>query len=50
MARLCWEELKEKDRRGKVESGWEEERKSFFRERRMGLKKVEKGEGINLEI
>lgn len=30
LARLCWKELKKKDRRGKVESGWEKEKRRFF--------------------
>lgn len=30
LARLCWGEMKERPRRGKVLGGWEDERKQFF--------------------
>lgn len=50
MARLCWEELKEKGRVGKVESGWNEERRKFFRERGVKLKEVKKGEGRGISL
>lgn len=31
MARKCWEEMKERFRKGKVKSSWERERRSFLR-------------------
>lgn len=43
MARMCWENLKEKGR--KVESGWEKEKRRYFREKGMQLEKVEKRRG-----
>lgn len=42
MARQCWEEMKEKDKVGKVKSWWEEKRRKFFKERGMELEEMEK--------
>lgn len=33
LARKCWREMKEKGRRGKMGSRWEEEGRKFFRDR-----------------
>lgn len=41
MARWCWEEMKERTRRGKVIGGWEEERKKFLEERKWKKEEVE---------
>lgn len=42
LARMYWEELKEKGMVGKVESGWEEERRRFFNDRGVEMEEVEK--------
>lgn len=42
MARVCWEELKEKGRKGKVKSSWEEERYKFFKDKGVELEEVER--------
>jgi len=39
LARKCWEEMRDRWRRGKIIGRWEQERKEFYRERR-----VEEGE------
>lgn len=42
LARRCWEELRERAKRGKVMGGWEEERKAFMEERGWSLEGVER--------
>jgi len=39
LAKKCWEEMRDRWRKGKVIGRWEQERKKFYRERR-----VEEGE------
>lgn len=47
MAR-CWEEIKERGKKGKGLSKWEKERKGYFVERGVDWERIEE-EGINLE-
>jgi len=42
LTRLCWEEMRERCRKGKVGSDWEEERGKFFMERGMEVREVER--------
>lgn len=42
LARRCWEEMKERYRKGKTKSRWEEERKDFFGSRKMRLEEIER--------
>jgi len=42
LTRLCWEEMREKCREGKIGSIWEEERGKFFRERELEIKEVQR--------
>jgi len=41
LARRCWEELKERARRGGEMSEWEKERKAFFEDRGIEVEKME---------
>ena len=43
LARLCWEEMKGRFKRGKVLEGWEKEREQFFGERGWTVEEVERG-------
>lgn len=45
MARLCWKELKKKDRRGKVERVGKGKKEVFLKKRRVELEEIEKGRG-----
>lgn len=42
LVRMCWEEIKERGRKGKEISNWEKERKTFFEDRGVGLEELEK--------
>ncbi|XP_071572942.1 uncharacterized protein [Temnothorax nylanderi] len=42
LARLCWEELKGREKEGRAGSSWEREREGFFEERGVGLKELER--------
>lgn len=40
--RRCRKEMREKFKKGKIKSDWEEGRKRFFEDRRMGIEEVER--------
>lgn len=42
LARLCWEEMRERAKDGKVLGKWEEERRSFYEEKSWSIKEIEK--------
>lgn len=42
LTRICCEKLKKKDRVGRVESSWEEERRKFFKNREVKLEEVKR--------
>ncbi|XP_071568694.1 uncharacterized protein [Temnothorax nylanderi] len=42
LARLCWEELKGREKEGRAGSSWEREREGFLEERGVGLKELER--------
>jgi len=42
LARLCWEEMRERNRKGEKISGWEKERREFFEERGVGVETEER--------
>lgn len=41
LAQRCWEEMKERSKKGKVGSEWEEERRSYFEDRGLKLEELE---------
>lgn len=43
LARRCWEEIKERRRKGKTNSDWEKEREGFFEKRGVSLEDMERG-------
>jgi len=49
LARMCWEEMRERNRKGRESSGWERERRRFFEERGIEVESEERerreGEG-----
>ena len=45
MARMCWEKIKGRARRGGVLGGWEQERKGFYEERGWTVEGVERMRG-----
>lgn len=40
LARICWEEMRGRARRGRELSGWEKERREFFSRMEMGIEEV----------
>jgi len=42
LARLCWEEMRERAKEGKVMGKWEEERRKFYEEKNWDIKEVER--------
>ncbi|XP_071581079.1 uncharacterized protein [Temnothorax nylanderi] len=42
LARICWEELKGREKEGRVGSSWERERGGFFEDRGVGLEELER--------
>ncbi|XP_070511534.1 golgin subfamily A member 6-like protein 2 [Cardiocondyla obscurior] len=46
LARKCWEEIKEREEKGKAESGWERERRSFYEEKERIRNSIERGETL----
>lgn len=39
---MCWEEVRERGRKRRVNSDWEREREGFFEKRGLSLEEVEK--------
>lgn len=42
LTRMCWEEVKERGRKRRVNLDWEREREGFFEKRGLSLEEVEK--------
>ncbi|KAL6262985.1 hypothetical protein P5V15_005776 [Pogonomyrmex californicus] len=42
LARICWEEMRDRAKEGKVVGKWEEKRRAFYEEKRWKIKEIEK--------
>jgi len=42
LAKLCWEEMRDRAKEGRVRGKWEEERRDFFEEKNWDIKEIEK--------